>query len=210
MFPCEIQSSMKAPCQRRHTIPIQSGVIRSRTVLRYIDVGQGMLAMKAGFHYQILDCIQSLTSLTLDPITCDSNHISIFTSITLQHLLDRCFEFTVRIWWLHLYWSHQLRPQTVLVYLKTQWRLSCPDRDSPLEVVKMETELYPYNPIRRWLSPQMIMASLDVSVHSLSYRGAPVFKRYFNQVWTSFSRSCADQHYGGGHLPRGIKSLDGT
>lgn len=66
-------------------------------MLRYIDAGQGTLAMKAGFHYQTLDRIQSLTSLTLDPITCDSNHISIFTSITLQHLLGRCFEFTVHI-----------------------------------------------------------------------------------------------------------------
>lgn len=42
---------MKAPCQWRHTIPIQSGVIQSGTVLRYIDAGQGMLTMKAGFHY---------------------------------------------------------------------------------------------------------------------------------------------------------------
>lgn len=169
MFPCEIQSSMKAHCQRRHTIPIESGVIRSRTVLRYTDVGQGMLAMKAGFHYQILDCIQSLTSLTLDPITCDSNHISIF----YINYTAASFRSLFWIYGSHLMAPSLLNPSTPAPEknVKTQWRLSCPhrkDRDSPLEVVKMETELYPYNPIIRWLSPQMIMTSLLLVPNKMS------------------------------------------
>lgn len=177
MFPCEIQSGMKAPCQWSHTIPIPSRVITSRTAPCYINAGQRMLAMKAGLHYQILYPTQSLTSFTLDPVTC----ASVFISITLQRLLDQCFEFTVHIWWLLLYWSHQFQPPNSPCIFETQWRRSYAhhkDRESFLEMVKMETELYPYNPILRWLSPQIIIASLLLVPNLMSacthlgYRGA--------------------------------------
>lgn len=49
---------------------------------------------------------------------------------------------------------------------------------------------------------------LDVSVHSLSYRGAPDFQTFLNQVWTSFSLSCADQYYrGGGDLEWNLEAI---
>lgn len=108
-------------------------------------------------------------------MTCKLSHKCLI-SITLQYLLDQCVEFTFHIWWLLLHSSLQ----TVLVYLK-------PSEDNVVLTAKTEIplwnwlkwkQLYPYNPILRWLSPQIIMASLllipklmSACTH-LGYRGA--------------------------------------
>lgn len=200
MFPCEIQSGMEAPCQCSHTIPIQSPVITSRTATCYINAGEGTLAMKAGFHYQIVYLPQSFTSFTLDPMTCLSNPISVFTSSAASFR---------SVFW--IYSSHLIAPSSTITsipaprhpcILEAQWRRSCPchkDRESFLELVKfVEKEVYPYNPIVviKSLDNNGISftpSQLDVSVHPFRLQRGPVFKHYFNQGWKSFSMSCPDR-----------------
>lgn len=45
-------------------------------------------------------------------------------------------------------------------------------------------------------------SQLDVSVHPFRLQRGPVFKRYFNQGWKSFSMSCSDEYYEGPPLPQ--------